>query len=122
MSLNWNFNTDKIGTWKETHKMRDGSEREFLYNIYSGNALAIMVAEWNENGKDLYQLVNFFADKDHMKNCLGLTKGYEGNIFQDTKLEIELYAEYRYTPFMVQQLAKANFDHPIKITVIPKAP
>lgn len=122
MSLNWNFKTDKIGTWKEERELYNGEIRSYEFNIYDGNALAIVINEWNENGKDLYELVTFFADKEHMKNCLGLTKGHNENIFSDRKIQIELYQEYRHTPFMVQQLAKAKFDYPINIRIIPKAP
>ena len=30
MSLNWNFETDKIGTWKETRRWKD-EERKYKY-------------------------------------------------------------------------------------------
>lgn len=40
--------------------------------LYQGNALLIFMAEC----ADEYQLVGFFANKDHAKNCLGLSKGY----------------------------------------------
>lgn len=121
MSLNWNWN-EKVGTWTEERKMHDGSTKEFKYNLYSGNALLIMIAEWEEDGKDLYQVANFFCDKDHMKNCLGLSKDHKENIFKDCLKEVELNAEYRNTPIILQHLAKASFDKDIKITIKAKAP
>lgn len=121
MSLNWNWN-EKVGTWTEEHEMHDGSIKEFKYNLYSGNALLIMIAEWDEDGKDLYQVANFFCNKDHMKNCLGLSKDHTKNIFKDCLKEVELNAEYRNTPIITQHLAKASFDKDIKITIKSKAP
>ena len=34
------------------------------------------------DGVEKYNVFSFFADDKHMKNCLGLSKGYE-NIFDD---------------------------------------
>lgn len=114
--LNWDFKRDRIGTWKETH-----GERTYTYNLYSGNALLIMVAEWEEEGKGYYQVANFFADKDHAQNCLG-NKGNFENIFKEIELDIELTAQYGSTKWLVQQIAKAKFDNPVKITILPNKP
>ena len=62
-----------------------------------------------------------FCDKDHMKNCLGLNKGYS-NIFKDRLKRIELNASYRNTPYIVQQIAKAQFDNVVEIKILPKEP
>ena len=51
-------------------------------NWYEGNALMIVLSEWTEDeGKEYYSLHEFFIDKDHMKNCFGLAKGY-ANIYK----------------------------------------
>ena len=44
-----------------------------IKNLYQGNAYLIFLNEWEEDGKNLYSLYSFWADKQHMKNCLGLT-------------------------------------------------
>lgn len=40
--------------------------------LYRGNALLIFMYETDTE----YNLVGFFTDKEHAKNCLGLQKGY----------------------------------------------
>lgn len=117
MSLNWNWKEDKVGTWTEKH-----GDMENTYNLYSGNALLIMIAEWNEDGIDKYQVASFFCDKDHMKNCLGLNKDYKQNIYCESLIKIELSAGYRNTPFILQQIAKAKFDNPVEIKLLPQLP
>ncbi len=114
MSLNWNFKTDKIGTWEETGY----NGNKITFNLYSGNALLIALYETD----DTYSLQNFYCDKDHMKNCLGLTKGYE-NIHKDViDLILTLRADYRYTKDIVSAFAKADFNNEITIKILPKTP
>lgn len=43
-----------------------------MLTLYKGNAFLLFMAEC----ADEYQLVGFWLSKDHAKNCLGLTKGY----------------------------------------------
>lgn len=80
MALNWNWE-DKCGeiTLRQIH---EGEEtKEYTINLYQGNATLIMIQEYTgDNGEDMYELFSFFADKQHMKNSLGLAKG-EYNIF-----------------------------------------
>ena len=54
-------------------------------NWYEGNGLIIALNEWKENDEDYWSMAWFFADKDHAKNCLGLSKGHE-NIFSDNPI------------------------------------
>lgn len=69
MALTWNW-SDKVGTWTTPQGQK--------YNLYCGNAYLIVLHEH----EDLYDLVTFWADAEHMKNCLGLSSGYD-NIYQD---------------------------------------
>ena len=65
-------------------QMHEGEEdREFKLGLYTGNACLIMLHEYKENGRDMYNLFGFFSDKAHMKDCLGLNKkgGYTSNIY-----------------------------------------
>lgn len=60
-----------------------GQVEEVTLNLYESNALLAMVEEYEEGDESYLQLNCFFGDKDHMKRCLGLVKGSDGNIFTD---------------------------------------
>lgn len=79
MALHWDFK-EKVGEAYFIADYGNGWE-EYKVNIYNGNALMILVYEYEEDGVQKYSLNSFFADEQHLKNCLGLAKGYEGNIF-----------------------------------------
>ena len=85
MSLNWQWNS-KCGelTFSVTPNGDKNEEREYTVSLYQGNAFLIFITEYKDEttGKDMYSLWNFWADKEHMKRCLGLVKGYE-NLFSD---------------------------------------
>ena len=64
MALNWNWDR-KIGELL----IRQG-EKEFTISIYQGNALAIFLHEYtDEGGQEVYSMYSFFCDKEHFKNC-----------------------------------------------------
>ena len=71
MALHWNW-SEKCGEATLVQPpLRDGDDdRVFTLNLYNGNALLIMIDE-SENTWSMY---SFWADKSHMKNCLGLDK------------------------------------------------
>ena len=110
MSLNWQWE-DKVGTIDIFN-----TDKVVTYTLYQGNAFLIMLYEYKEEGKDMYTMHNFFADKEHAKNCFGLTKGYE-NMFNTNYYRIKSIRlnkkKYRYTKDLVDMLIKA-FDN-IKI-------
>lgn len=69
--------------WSWDEKCGEMEYGNYTTNLYEGNALMIMISEWtNDEGIDQYQVWGFFADKEHAKNCLGLSKGHE-NIYAD---------------------------------------
>lgn len=69
--------------WTWDSKCGEMEYGNYTTNLYEGNALMIMISEWtNDDGVDQYQVSGFFADKEHAKNCLGLSKGHE-NIYED---------------------------------------
>ena len=87
MAIQWDFKK-KIGTWTVLDK--DNEQRK--YNLYKGNAFMIMLYEYKEKGEDLYNLVTFWVDKYHMKNCLGAGDPMYDFIYNDwIKNEIVLY-------------------------------
>lgn len=117
MSLNWNFKTDKIGEWLQVDFVK-GKKYETNMRLYSGNALLIGCIENDED--NTYSVNTFFCDKEHMKNCLGLTKGYD-NIYNHIQYnKITLFKEYRYTKDIVNAFIKAKFDNTIEIQIIQK--
>ena len=73
MALQWDWD-EKIGevTVEETF---NGETRQIVESLYEGNAFLIFINEWEEGEKKMYSLCNFFLDKVHAKNCLGLVAG-----------------------------------------------
>ena len=69
-------------TWKWDSKMGEAiihdesQDKDFVKNLYEGNAFLIFMNEWKEDDQDMYSLYSFFADENHAKNCLGLTKDH----------------------------------------------
>ena len=60
--------------WDWKHKIGElvikQNEIEFNISIYKGNALAIFIYEWkDEDNTEKYQIMQFFCDKEHFKNC-----------------------------------------------------
>lgn len=83
MSLNWRWDS-KCGELTFSQNYKGEEYREFTVNLYQGNALLIMLNEWKENGEDWHSLWGFWADKEHMKRCLGLARGKEyENLYND---------------------------------------
>ena len=70
-------------TWKWDSKMGEAiihdesQDKDFVKNLYEGNAFLIIMSEWTEGDQDLYSVYSFFADESHAKNCLGLTKNFK---------------------------------------------
>lgn len=86
MSLNWYWN-DCCGeavferTLWNPLEGKDETKR-ITTKLYQGNAWLIFIYEWKEGDKDMYNVWSFIADKEHMRNCLGLSKQSKGdNIF-----------------------------------------
>lgn len=111
MALRWDWKKDKVGTWKQ----KDKEGNEYCYNLYSGNALLIMI--WENNDNNTYQVCDFFLDKNHLKNCFGLTKEYKENIYANYSISVELDSNYKYTPDIAFALCKAKFNDDIIITI-----
>lgn len=83
-----------------------------------------MIYECEEDGKDMWSMHNFLIDKNHAKNCFGLSKGYTKNLFnideyfdkyQLRKIEVD-GDKYSYTKELVDMLLEAFDNIEIKIT------
>lgn len=107
MSLNWSWDK-KVGE----ATIRQG-DKEYTLNLYQGNAFLIFISEYqDENGTDVYQVYTFFADRQHMLNCLGLNKkeGHDENIFGSELKKVRINkALYTHTKELVLALTQA-FD------------
>lgn len=99
MALQWKW-TDKMG--KITIKQK---EKTFDVNIYAGNALAIFICKYEQNGEERYVLYNFFADKKHCDNIIKNGK----RLFTDEVVSIELNIFYKSAHTLLDILAKSGY-------------
>lgn len=98
MALRWDFN-QVSGTITYGGK---------TFRWFEGNARMIILNEFQENGKEMYNLEGFSFDDDHLKNILGITKGHT-NVYVDFGTPVTQLTVYRkYT---------TNWDKLIKIFV-----
>lgn len=105
--ITWEWNK-KIGKVTYTHGRTD--------NLYKGNAQIIAVHE-DERHND-YFVSWFSADKNHLRNMLGLEKSYEGCISENRLFDIEsieLDTKYKGVPDIVKDFARAKVDITIKL-------
>ena len=103
MALNWQW-SDKLGEVEYI----DGSKS----TLYKGNAHMIAI---NHLPDDMYTLAWFTADRDHFKNMLGLTKGYD-NAFREFGIKaIRLDLSRKETAQIANDLIKSKT--PITITL-----
>lgn len=106
MSVNWLWK-NKYGT------IELKGNNKFPLTIYRGNCLAVLLCEWEEEGKGLYNFVNFFNDKEHLQKCIGLAKDWEGkkvNLFEDEWEKITLDSSEPYAIKFGMELVKAGFN------------
>ena len=74
MALNWRWE-EKCG-----EAIIEQDDREYTLSLYHGNAYLIFISEYEEDGKDMYALWSFWADKTHAQRLLGLKKDMDGNL------------------------------------------
>lgn len=99
MALQWKW-SDKMG--KITIKQR---EKVYDVNIYAGNALAIFICEYEQNGEERYVLYNFFSDKKHCDNIIKSCK----RLFSDEIVNIELNLYYKSAQALLNILVKNGY-------------
>lgn len=79
MALQWDFK-EKAGTVTQVY-----GGKEHTSNFYEGNAIMIVTNEFEEDGKQYYEVIWFFTGEEHAKRCLGLAKlpdGTKSNMFE----------------------------------------
>ena len=85
--LQWQW--DKcIGTWSVYYDSDIGWR---TYKLYRGNAFKIMIYEYKEDGIEKYDVYDFWADRNGMKNCLGETEDYDFIYHEWKRNKIVLY-------------------------------
>lgn len=84
-------------TWSKKHGEMDimWNDKKYTVNLYESNALLCAISEWKEDGEKMYNMYTFWCDKDHAKNCLGLTKGH--NNLMTSVVEVRLNAASDYS-------------------------
>lgn len=111
MAIHWDWNR-KQG---EVFIKEDG--KTYKCNLYLGNCLLVAIHEYKDanTGKDMYNIVAWVNDLKHLKNCLGLTNGWNDNIFKSwKKVRINTYwwennsHLKRYDVSMIQALTQAG--------------
>lgn len=112
MALTWEWK-DKVG--EATFKRQIGDKiKEFTVDLYEGNAYLIMIYEYEENGKDMYNCQGFFVDKTHMRKCLGIDKRdkntYGNNIFNNPDDKITKIRLSRTKSRNYKEIVKAFMD------------
>ncbi len=110
MSLNWEWK-NKLGSVKLVETF-DGKPKRFKIDLYTCNGLFVACYHYkDDNGRAVYDLVNFACDKEHFKRCLGLVKGYE-NLYRKT---YQYYTAWRLNTYfneawiIAELLIKAGF-------------
>jgi len=71
MALRWEWNRS-CGTAVIEQRIHDET-KEYDMTLYEGNAYLIMLHEFNENGKEKYEMFSFWLDKEHMQRMLGIS-------------------------------------------------
>lgn len=99
MALQWKW-TDKMGEMTIKQK-----EKTFDVNIYAGNALAIFICEYEQDGEERYVMYHFFADKKHCDNIIKNGK----RLFTDEVVSIELNLFYKSAHTLLDILARNGY-------------
>lgn len=107
MSLNWQWN-DRMG-----EAIFKGNHVGHRFPIYQGNAYMICIDSFDEG--ELYTMCWFAADRTHLRNMLGLTKGCQ-NVFENFGIKrLRLNTRYKSVPQIVSDLARSHTDIEIEL-------
>lgn len=112
--LNWNWK-NKIG---ELDIVSYG--KKFTVNLYRCNGLIAMIYEFDDEGVEKYTMYNFWSDKSHMMNCLGLSKGYKENIHDNQFIELRMI-HCKEQEVIYSAISKAYWSNDITLRIIKSA-
>lgn len=118
MALTWEWNK-KVGEAVFDAESVLDPKKEIKVNLYEGNAYLIFIYEYvdKDTKENMYTLAGFFADKAHMNNCLGLTKGHENIYARNGRLKRISFNKAKSKNYkeIISALVKAFDDIEIKI-------
>ena len=124
MAIRWDFNDDHMGKVIIEQQFEDKPER-FTIDIYKGNCFAIFVHNFEQDGKKMYNLYNFFMDKEHAKRMLGLDRKYSAtyghNQMDDGSDRMIAFHldNTKESRDLAKLLMDAKWKHPLKIVIHP---
>lgn len=83
MALTWDWKPKYGEIW---YRDTRPNGKDWVANIYVGNAPLIAIQEWEETDDsgevhNMYAPYLFFCDDGHAKRCLGLAKGATENLY-----------------------------------------
>lgn len=112
MSVNWTWKEKKgVMYFKQSHPAT--GDFKFKVNIYKANCLGALIYDYKdeETKKAMYKFMGFWNDFEHLKNCLGLKKGYD-NIYIEkgfqSVLKVKLNVFYKDCIKIAECFAKAG--------------
>lgn len=115
MAIQWRWD-EKCGE-AVLRQTSGGETRDFTLSLYTGNCYLIFLHEFVEDGEERYSMSSFWADKKHMENCLGLSKGSH-NIYSGyqtfTRFRLDMN-KCRYWKTIVPAIKKAFPDIVIEL-------
>lgn len=122
MAIQWRWD-EKCREATFRREIKDGEVKTVTANLYEGNAYLIFIYEWTEGETEHYNLWGFFADKDHMKRCLGIDKKdketYGHNMYDksyDKLVKVRLNkSKSRHYKDIIQALVQAFDDIEIEV-------
>lgn len=107
MAVNWYWK-HKLGTITLVQEHNE-IKNTFKLNIYCANCLGAIIYEYRdkETHKDMYKFMGFWNNRQHLANCLGLTRGYKDDIYKDPcnnykKIKLNMY--YRKDALTIAEL------------------
>lgn len=115
MALRWDFKC-KAGTVTQV-----GNGHESTVSFYEGNSLMIVLHEYEKGGQNYYDLLWFFLDEAHAKNCLGLSKGHYNMFGEYGITRLTIYRDHCRQWLTLVKLFTKAFPH-IAIDIRETAP
>lgn len=102
MSVSWLWK-DKMGSVQWTEH-----GATCTVDIYDGNCLCVFIHRYICGDRKMYDFYGFINNLDHLKNCIGITKGQD-NMYRDIWSNIKLNTYYKQSLKMAKWLTKAGF-------------
>lgn len=111
--VNWSWQR-KMGVMYIKQSHPEIGDFKFKVNIYQANCLGALIYDYKdgETKENMYKFWGFWNDLEHLKNCLGLTKVYNNNIYISkgfqSVLKIKLNIYYKNCLKIAECFAKAG--------------